>query len=650
MSLSVTLLFVEPDPNLRSSFVKELKRCDWVGEILEAENLEEAVSQQTLSDIDLLITSDQLPDGRGVSLIPPHPSYPILFLIDEDSCQLGANLIKLGAREVFVKSQVSAQLFPCICKATYDDWNLEKKGLAGKFFAEDFWTLLNCIPCELFIIDQRSLQIVHANPRACIQLGVSLEDIRDQSPQNLMKEGDFQCLESQMESLQKEEASQTPFQLTLLRKDGSSYPVDAYLGSGYFLKQLCYVVTCIDRTRLEILEEKQASLREQLNQSQKLEVVGRLSGGIAHDFNNMLTPIIGYAEMALEDGPPPSLRDDLTEILKGAHRAQDLVRQILTFSGKTQEAIEPVCLQSLISEVREFLRRTLPPNIRIQIQLESDCGEVLGDSSQLRQLILNLCTIMTRTLKDSNSDLVIRLRSITRDDSLKSLLPKKDTEEWACIEVESSTFHLPKEIENFISDPTSDLDESQKGAKAELSVIQGILQQHKGAIQVKKRAQEGGYFSIYLPIFRSSSSSLPQQRSMQIHPGRERLLIVDDEEAILGVWSRSLPSVGYQLTLIKDPSEALELFSSDPNAFDVVITDQTMPKMKGDELSERIRELRSDIPIILITGYSDSLQSKDTGEMSIDEFLIKPVSPHRLTETIRHILKNDELAKESSKK
>ncbi len=390
--------------------------------------------------------------------------------------------------------------------------------------------------------------------------------------------------------------------------------------------------------RIRQQEEKQV-LQAQLSQAHKMESVGTLAGGIAHDFNNMLTPIVGFTELALDDIPPESdAHSNLTNVIKAADRAKDLVQQILTFSRQTEQKRVPMNPQPVITETIKLLRSSIPKTIEITTNIDKNCGNVFSDPSQIHQIIMNLCTNAYHAMEKKGGRLDVSLTgALLTPETIKND-PNMKVGDFVKLTVRDSGHGIEKSILDKIFEPYFTTKEPGKGTGLGLSLVHGIVQIHGGFITVDSSIGKGTAFSVYLPKIDIKKPETAVTAGGVIPRGNENILLVDDEEQILMMMKQMMGRLGYNVTEINSSSEALMLFSANPEDFDLVITDMTMPKMSGVDLSYEMMKIRKDIPIILYSGFNDmSLESKAKA-LGIREIVMKPVSKTGIAEAIRRVL------------
>jgi PAS domain S-box-containing protein len=385
----------------------------------------------------------------------------------------------------------------------------------------------------------------------------------------------------------------------------------------------------------------QKTLETRLQQSQKMESIGTLAGGIAHDFNNILFPIIGYTEMLLMDAPVGSEnRDSLEEIFKEAMRASDLVRLILTFSRQSLQELKPIRVPPILKEALKLLRSSIPVTIEFHQKIDDNCGIIMGDPTQIHQVIMNLCTNAYHAMQEEGGDLEVELKEIELevDDEIEGSDIKPGP--YIRLTVSDTGHGMDNEVLERIFEPYYTTKEEGKGTGLGLSVVHGIIKAHNGDIRVYSEPGKGTVFHIYLPLIKPHAKEIGSALQETVQRGSERVLLVDDEEPIVCIEKQMLERLGYQVTSRTSSAEALELFRTQPDRFDLVITDMTMPNMTGDKLANELINIRPDIPVILCTGFSERISRDQVATMGIKGFLMKPIVNRDLAKTIREVLED----------
>jgi PAS domain S-box-containing protein len=385
--------------------------------------------------------------------------------------------------------------------------------------------------------------------------------------------------------------------------------------------------------------EERALLEEELRQAHKLQAIGTLAGGIAHDFNNILAIMIGFAEMLLDDvAHMPDAQHKMDQILKAGLRARDLVKQILAFSRKTEGTRKEISVTSVVKETHALLRSSLPSTIQMQLALETGDDYVLADPTQIQQVLMNLVTNAADAMREKGGLLTVTLSSV--DFSPGSMLPDADMlpRTYLKLTVKDTGSGMPDEIRHRVFEPFFTTKERGKGTGMGLAVAYGIVKSHGGAITVQSEVGKGSTFEVYLPQIEKTESGKEETATSFLPRGIERILFVDDEELIVEMGKQMLQSLGYHVTVAQHPNDALNLFNKEPNRFDLIITDQTMPDMTGLDLAQKMLEKRKELPIILCTGHSETASPEKAQEVGIRAFVMKPVARKELAETVRRVL------------
>ncbi len=392
-----------------------------------------------------------------------------------------------------------------------------------------------------------------------------------------------------------------------------------------------------EKIRQETREEKR-KLEKRLQHFQRMESIGTLAGGIAHDFNNILFPILGFAEMLLEDLPKNSDEHIMVkEIHIAARRARDLTRQILTFSRQADMENSTVLFQNIIKEALRLLRASIPTDIEIQKNIQQDCPPVFGDPTKLHQIVMNLCTNAFHAVQEKGGKIKVGLEAIDLVPGNGIELQGLDFGTYIRLAVSDTGHGMDVQTKIQIFDPYFTTKAEGKGTGLGLSVTYGIVQKLNGAIKVYSEPGQGTTFHVYLPrAIRSTNEGT--EPKINIAKGTERILLVDDEESIVQMTKQILERHGYRVTAHNDSLAALVSFQQNPDAFDLVITDMTMPNMTGDALAGHIKTLRQHIPIILCTGFSEKVSKSNYPGAMIDKFLMKPISILTFNQAIRGLL------------
>ena len=393
----------------------------------------------------------------------------------------------------------------------------------------------------------------------------------------------------------------------------------------------------------EIIERKQAEedkkkFEVQLRQAHKMEAIGTLTGGIAHDFNNILGIIIGNTELALDDVQLWSpARLNLEEIRKASLRAKDVVRQLLSFSRQTDQERKPIKLIPLIKDAVKLLRATLPMSIDIRQNIDDTFDIIFADSTQIHQLMLNLCTNAAHAMEDTGGILEIGIKNVVLDEVSAAPYPDLTAGKYVKLTISDTGPGINPEIRDRIFDPYFTTKDVGKGTGMELSVVHGIVKSHGGAIIIDSELERGTTFSIFFKVIEKEAvEEIETEEELPV--GNERILLVDDEVSMVYVGRYRLERLGYKIEAKPSPVEALQAFHDNPDRFDLVITDMSMPKMTGDQFVKEILKIRPDMPTILCTGFSEKIDEDKAKEIGIRRYIEKPINRRDLAYMVRKVL------------
>ena len=379
-----------------------------------------------------------------------------------------------------------------------------------------------------------------------------------------------------------------------------------------------------------------AKLEEQLRQSGKLETIGMLTGSIAHDFNNILSAILGYAEISIKMTESDSeLNRHLRRILDASNRASDLVKKILNFSRKGDRDIRPVQIGHVVDELLTLIRASFPLSITIKRDLDSE-SFVMCDATQVYQIIMNLCSNAGYAMRKNGGVLMVRLTDTTLDPFFceqRKIMPGP----YVQICVSDTGTGMTAALQKRIFDPFFTTKEKGKGTGIGLSLTQDIIECYGGTLTVDSAPGKGTTFTVYLPAI-NQKQFVKIENDEPLPTGNEHILFVDDEDTLADLGKQMIESLGYRVTSRVKSKEALSLFQNQPDSFDLVITDLIMPELTGDELVKRIRKIRPDIPVILVTGFNEEMTPKKAARLGIQKLEIKPVVMKDMARFIREAL------------
>ncbi len=392
-------------------------------------------------------------------------------------------------------------------------------------------------------------------------------------------------------------------------------------------------------------EREKHQLQRQLQQAQKMEAIGTLAGGIAHDFNNILAAIIGYVELAIFKMDTKGMEAKYMDgILKAANRAKNLVQQILAFSRQTKQTLKPVSVTLATKEALNLLRASLPSSIEIRQQFKSD-SLVMGDTTQIHQILMNLCTNAAHAIPETGGTIDVEIVDVELDEASSPDFMNMKPGNYLLLTVSDTGSGIPQEIMERIFDPFFTTKAIGEGTGMGLSVIHGIVESFGGKVKVHSEPGKGTRFQVILPVV--SKSVEPEQTVMESLPkGTERILFVDDEPALIDIGKKILETLGYTVTATTQPAKAVEFFQNNPDEFDLLITDMTMPKKAGDTLAREIFSFRPDLPVILCTGFSAGITEEKARAIGIKAIFKKPISWTDIARLIRNVLDENNTPKQ----
>jgi signal transduction histidine kinase len=373
----------------------------------------------------------------------------------------------------------------------------------------------------------------------------------------------------------------------------------------------------------------------QLRQAQKMEAVGTLAAGIAHDFNNILAAIMGNVELVLFDVPEDStFRNSLDKVLKASHRAKKLVSQILSFSRRNTFEKKPVYIQNIVKETIELLRASIPSSVEIRHDMCPAAKSVRADSTQIHQVIMNLCTNACHAMEGGMGKITVTLVPYNKEKGRTGFPVDLKPGEYLKLSVSDTGCGMSSHVMKRVFDPYFTTKSKGEGTGMGLAVVHGIVKAHDGAIEVTSEPGKGSTFSLYLPVV-ELEADMAAEFSGQIPKGTEHILLVDDEEALTDIGAKMLARLGYRVTAETSSVKAFKKFRQNPEGFDVVVTDMTMPDLTGIQLARKIREIDPGIPIIMCTGFHKDINMSIIKSFGVDHLVFKPLKIAELSGVIR---------------
>ncbi|WP_051957789.1 ATP-binding response regulator [Desulfobacter vibrioformis] len=499
---------------------------------------------------------------------------------------------------------------------------------------------------KLFLSSPDATCLIRLPDRCMIDLNPSFEIMFGYSKEKCVGRG-FDELNLFADSQIKEvmfdlQGSQKPvrdFEGRAIRACGEIFDVSVSSDAATIDEESCLIAIIRDISARKASEKERKVLEDQLQQAHKLESIGTLAGGIAHDFNNILSVIIGYTQLAMLH-----IKNDretcgkLEQALAASSRAKDLVSQILMFCRKETRELKPLNVQIIAKEVLKFLRSSFPSTIKIKQDIAPDCDMILADPTQIHQVIMNICTNAFHAMKQSGGTLDVSLKQVELSDPPAAGLVYLKPGQYIRIQVSDTGSGIPKDTLHRIFEPYYTTRPKGEGTGLGLAVVHGIVTGLKGGITVESDPGKKTMFQLFFPVVPPLEKKSPEEILTVLPRGNERILFVDDDPILVEVNQMQLEAFGYTVTGVSDSLTALEFFRKDPDGFDLVITDMTMPDMTGDVLAGKILEIRPEIPIILATGYSEKINPERAEAKGIRGYLNKPFLQRHLAFKIRELL------------
>jgi len=478
--------------------------------------------------------------------------------------------------------------------------------------------------------------IIEANDAAHAMYGYSRKDFYEMTVHDLADTEPDPAAQDKVPWLPHQE--QSVCEQTHKRHDGSTFPVEVTAHLFDFHGRPTILSMVRDITERKEMELERRSMADQLQQTQKLESIGTLAGGIAHDFNNILSSIIGYTELAeemVEDGS--ELNEYLREVDTAGKRAKELVKQILAFARLSNEENKPIRVDTIIEEVLTFIRSSIPSTIEITRNINSS-RKVMGNATQVYQILMNLCTNAAQAMETEGGSLDVTLKNIVIEGSSMTASLGLDGGEYVMIRVSDTGPGIPEEIQDTIFDPYFTTKAPGEGTGMGLSMVHGIVKSYGGKVSVESSLGNGAIFCVYLPVCMAEEAEEHPTPSGDAPSGLEHILLVDDEAPITKMLQHMLEHLGYTVTTRHHSMDALDLVKSDAEAFDLVISDMTMPVMTGDELARELLKIRPNLPIIVCTGYSKKISEESFKKIGIKAVAFKPIIKKDLAWIVRKVL------------
>jgi len=428
------------------------------------------------------------------------------------------------------------------------------------------------------------------------------------------------------------------FAVNLKKSDGVVFPATFFSHRLVFEGQNCLLTVIHDLSEIRKEEQKRLAVEKKLRQTQKMEALGTMAGGIAHDFNNVLTVIFGKAELAMMLLPEESkARAHIVDVLTAAGRAKEMIRQIMSFSRKAEEEHKPFPIKFIVAEAAKMIESMTPSNIKLLIGIATKSSVIVGDPTQIHQILMNLCANANYALKDRGGVIEIQLQEVSLGPQEVQIIPRLGPGNYVRLTVKDNGPGIKKDIIDRIFEPFFTTKPLGEGTGMGLAVVHGIVQRHGGSVIVESKPCEGTAFHCFFPlVVKTEESAADSPGSKEVRGGDEKILLVDDDTTILETYGQVLTDLGYRVTIQAESREALKIFQQDRDLFDLVITDEKMPRMSGREMTREILKARPGFPVIIITGSEVDEQS--FLRLGAAAVIFKPFTTQEFAATLRAVL------------
>jgi len=632
----IRILYID-DYELDRELVKDALEKEHGGfEVTEVSNKQEFETLLKNCEFDVVLSDFNIAGFDGLQVLEAvqahDPSLPVIIVTGTGSEEIAVMALKQGASDYVIKRpkhirRLPQTIFAAIEKQTLRDQSRKTEN-SLKESEEKYRKIFENIFVGIYqvAIDGK---FIFANKKMVEMFGYS-------SYKELEAIGGITELYARPEERQKkiDEIIKKGFiidEIEFMRKDGKS--IWCRINSRKTTNKKGLIV--LEGLLEDVTEIR--NMRIQLQQAQRLEAIGTLAGGIAHDFNNILSSVIGYTELALDAvGGNTVLAGYLKEVYTAGHRAKNLIKQILTFARQSDKEIKPVQISVIVKETLKFLRSSIPTTIEIRHNIESN-SLIMGDSTQIHQILMNLCTNAFQAMEENGGVLNIGLTDVRLDADFTKQYEDFNPGDYLKLSVSDTGSGISPEIMSSIFEPYFTTKATGDGTGVGLATVNGIVKKYGGEIIVESEIEKGSTFSVYLPVTRKPTEAKPYNGEA-FPAGNKSILVVDDEVPVARMFCGLLKSLGYSVAMSTSSIEALALFRTKPNDFDLVITDMTMPNMTGDRLAIELMKIRPDIPVILCTGYNKKISDESASEMGIKAFVYKPIVKADLAKTVRKVL------------
>ncbi len=642
----VKILVIDDESAIRQSFTYYLEDMEFLVQTAENGRIGLELIEKDLPD--LVLSDLRMPEMDGFEVLKHckkiAPDMPVIVISGANRIDEAVAALRLGAWDYLIKPLKDLTILGHAVEKALERARLLHENKAHQEHLEvlvqertndlesafeelkkserKYRALFKKTNDAIFIAKKDTGQFIDANKSALILTGHTLIELKQKTIRDVLHAEGYEQFQKIVISNKAVEMGQVSY----ARPDGTKR---IGIVSLVPMNEDSIIVIARDITR-------SVEIEDQLRQAQKMEAIGTLAGGIAHDFNNILTAIMGYSELCLlEAGEEDPIRHKVEAIYRSGERAKELVFQILSFSRSDEQITVPVRMDLILKETLKLLRPAIPSSIDIELRIDTK-SSVMGEPTRLHQIVMNLCTNAYQAMSGTDGTLNISLDILEMTEET-ALLHDLSPGPYVALTVSDNGSGMSPETTSRIFDPYFTTKDKGKGTGMGLAVVHGIINNHGGAITVKSEIGNGAEFKVYLPATKDAGDDIKEVKS-NLPSGDESILLVDDEIDIVKIEEEILESLGYDVVSTIDAEKALSFFLTDPERFDLVISDMTMPKLNGIKLAEKIKEINPKIKFIICSGYSEHLTEQNCHDKGVEGYITKPITMHKLVETVRNVL------------
>jgi PAS domain S-box-containing protein len=636
----IRVLLVDDDQVDRLAFLRQVERQSLPYECQTAGSVAEARANPPGRKFDVIILDHNLTDGTGFDLLPDFADTPVIFVTGSESPEVAVQAMKAGAADYLLKDHDRnyLKLMPLAVERALRQQRdreqlLESQELFRHSFSEaPIGKAFTASDGRLLRVNRALCDIFGYSEEEFLAGGFQLISQTPDTPDGMEKL--FQKLSGTVRNRRAE--------LSCRHKEGHEIWIQLDIAQvpGSRDQTLTYVLQIQNITAQRQAEEVRTRLETRLYQSQKMEALGSLAGGVAHEFNNMLGAIIGYTELAkMELGDHHATSPKLDQVLKASQRAKEVIQQILTFSRRQELKRELLDLRRVVQDAMKAIRPSVPASVEMLVEVGPDCPPVYGNTTQLHQALMNLCTNAWHAMEENGGRIVIAQKNITLNKDVTANRLALPEGRYSVLSINDNGQGMDAATLERVFEPFFTTKGPGKGSGLGMAVVHGIMKSHDGTVSIQSEQGKGTTVYLYFPVPSATLADKPSAELPSTPTGHgERILLVDDEPTLVMIGTKILQHLGYKVTGFTSAKQALATFVRQPKEFDLVITDLTMPGMTGVDLADALLEVRSDMPILLATGYLEESIRQQAGLLGFREVLVKPLATQILAEAVQRVL------------